>query len=397
MKLKNKYFNKRANSGSLIFKKPYRLWVHMIIYIILSVLLLVALFVTVKSYKKYQQIIMESTASLTPQQLIEMLPLETTKMTMSQTLTDEQLSQLFFDKLQYNLLPLEEDVTLEAYYYDVKEEISYMNFTDGNQNYSLIAHTELDEINNKIELSFSKFEFGKYKIGLLGSYYRYKFGINDRIEMNFNDPGQLVYIDQVVIDDQQVICNYTYNMPVIMEHFESYKNYIDPNKVEIYTKGNVKVGDFVSMIKEVHGFSEEGIKTWVTLLRSDKQVLEKCALTLKEQGIRDICADFQIFYNNTLQPESLIEKSQNELDYALMQYHNNFSKMVLNYLYKYSDYEYMDDELLVGGMAIDAQNILSANGKGVLYGVELIINDEGISASYHIDGVESQKMILRKE
>lgn len=379
------------------FKKPYRLWVHLIIYIVISVMLLVGLFLTFKSYEKHQQIIMEATPSLTSQQLIETLPLETRETTISQSLTGEQLSQLFFNKLQDDLLPLGEDVSLEAYYYDIEEAISYMNFTDGDRVYSFIAHTELDETNDKIQLSFSKFKFGKYKISLLGSYYRYKFAINKKVEMDFNDAEQVIYINGMTINDNQVICNYTYNMPVISKHFESYKNYLDPNKVAIYTKDDARVEDFVSMIKGIPGFSEDGIKRWITLLRSDRQVLEKCALTLKDQGIRDICAHFQMFYNNTLQPENLIEVSQNELNYALMQYHNSFSKMVLNYLYDYKDYMYVGEELLVGGVAIDAQNILSANGKDALYGVELITNDEGISANYHIDGEETQKLILRKE
>lgn len=360
-------------------------------------MLLASIFLTFKSYKTYQQIIMEPTNLLTSQQLIEILPLETTEMTISQSLTDEQLSQLFFNKLKDNLLSFSEEVTLEAYYYDTKEEISYMNFTKGDQIYSFIAHTELEEINDKIQLSFSQFKFGKYKIGLLGSYYRYKFAINNQVEMDFNDTEQLIYIDQITIDHQGIRCNYTYNMPLIMQYFESYKNHLDPNKVAIYTKNDVRVEDFVNIVKEVPGFSQEAIKTWVTLLRTDRQALEKCVLTLKDQGIREMCAHFQVFYNNTLQAENLIEVSRNELDYALIQYHNRFSKIVLNYLYDYKDYAYMGEELLVNGVAIDAQNILSLNGEDVLYGAELISNNEGISAKYHIDGVEIQKLILRKE
>lgn len=384
--------------GKGIFKKPYRAWVHFMTYALLIIMVFAGCFATVISYMRFQQIIMEPTEAVTTQELITKLPLEIKETAISQSMTDKELSELFFSKLQLDLLPLYQDVTLEAYYYDTKEEISYINLTDGDKLYSLVAHTELEEVDDKIELSFSNFKIGKYKIRTLGAYYSYKFDINKTLELDFNDSQQLIYINQIKIDDDhQVVCNYTYNMPSIVSNFKSYKNQLDPNKLAIYAKDNAKVEEFTKMMNNTTNMSEESIRTWFSTFCFDKQVLEECALTLKDEGIREICHHFQLFYKDPLQAEELVEASQGELDYALNQYHSSFSKMLLKYLYKHKDYRYEGQQLLLASGPIDAKNILNENGEEHLYDVELISNDEGISASYHADGIDRQKLILRKE
>ncbi|HHX62754.1 MAG TPA: hypothetical protein GX707_18875 [Epulopiscium sp.] len=381
------------------FKIKHRLWIHIMCYLVLIVGLVVGCFLTIKSYVKYQPIVMEPTIPLTTQDLIEIIPIEATEESILQHITEDELSRLFFNKLKDYNPPMGKDVTLQSYYYDTQESISYFNFIDQNEKlYSFVAQTELNAKDEKLILSLSNFKLGKYKIGPLGQFYGKKLDIADTIEMDFNDLDKMIYISSIDVKDRnQIVCHYTYNVPLTKQNFQDYKEQLDYNKVAIYAKEDAQIKAFAEVLENIDGYVDEGILKWMSVLQSDRQVMENCALILKDNGVRKMCSDFQVLHNNTLQPERIIEVSQNELNYALMQYHKDFSRILLNYLYRNKGYSYNNGQLMVNGSLLEAGKVLSEKGKESLYGVEILSDTDGISAYYHTGDEGVQKLILRKE
>lgn len=382
-----------------LLKRPQRIWVHTIIYALLTSTLIVGCFLTLRNYVKYQPIILETTVPLTTEELTQTIPVQVSKTSVKQYVTEDELSRLFFTKLKDYNPPIGKDLNLKAYYYDVRDQISYFNFTgEDDKLYSFTAKTKLEAEDDQIVLSLSDFKLGKYKIALLGKYYSKKLDITDSIKMDFDDLGSMVYIGEIDTDNpNEIILSYLYNTSLIKENFQAYKGEIDSHKVDIYTREEPKSKEFLEMLNNIDGYGDEGIIKWMSELQSDRQALENSALILKDSGVKRMCNDFQLLHNNTLQPERLIEVSQNELNYALMQYHREFSRILLNYLYKYQGYSYNNGQLMVNGSLVDAGTILSEKGKETLYDVEIINDVEGISAYYNTGSEEIQKLILKKE
>ena len=381
------------------FTKPRRLWVHIIIYTVLIFAIIAGCVLTLLSYEKFQPIVMEATTPLTTQELVDGASIETANGSIVQHITEEDLSRLLFAKLADYNPPIGQNVTLESYYYDTKEGISYFNFIDsGDKLYSFVATTDLQQEGSKLVLSLKDFKLGKYKLGPLGKFYSRKLDITDRIEIDFNDSNKMIYINDIDIEDRNsIICNYTYDIQIIKQRFQKYKDQIDNHKRSIYTKDDETIREFAQMLDNLDTYGEDGIGKWMSKLQSDRHVVENCALILKDSGVREMCGDFQILHNNTLQPERLIEVSQNELNYALMQYHRDFSRILLNYLYINRGYNYSNGQLVLNGSLLDAGRILSEKGKESLYNVELISDEEGLSAYYHTGDEGIKKLILRKE
>ncbi|NLI90526.1 MAG: hypothetical protein GX366_09035 [Epulopiscium sp.] len=372
------------------FKKPYKAWVHITIYLVLFLGFLIASIVAAISYRQTQPIIMEETIPITSEDLLALSNMEITESNIYQYISQEDFSGLVFNHLK--------DHNFDSYYYDALENLSYFNIVDDEgRTYSFVANTDFKQDDNKVKILFSRFKLGKHKIGLLANIYSKKLNLTKEIEMDLNN-NNIVYINRIELDDyNRIVCSYSYNLPLIREKFGGYKDQVDSRKMNIYKKEEPKVEEFTQMLDNLEGYSEEGLIKWVSNFQTDRQLLESCALILKDDGIRQICNDFQALHNNTLQADRLIELSQNELDYALMQYHREFSRLLLNYLYQNKAYSYQGGQLMVNGSPINAETILSEKGKQPQYDVEIISDEEGISAYYHSGNEIIQKLILRKE
>lgn len=381
-----------------IFSKEYIFWKRILIYGIAVAILGISILFCTSNYIKYQKISLDKISAVSLQEFIDDNAIIIKDQKLKMSFTGFNFNQLLKSGIENTKIPSLKSNKIVDCQYDNKLHLVYLNVADNKGRiYSFVCSASLGASNKNLVLNLSNYKLEKLKSGILGIYYKYLLGVPNELKISLPNNHNMIFIESIkAVSDDNIEVSYDYDYDELAKRFNVYKKQVDEAKLELYVKNAGVPAEIINVFtaKEVNN---DQLAKCTKVLEQNSNALEKCTLLLNEQGIRDICTDLKKFYAKNINVDKVIEKSEGELDKNLRKYHNDFSTMLLKYLYIHKDYTVNNQGIYINGMMLTPEIILSENNYSKLCDIDIISDAQGISAVYKLGDKSITKVILRKE
>lgn len=382
-------------------KPKFTLGGRLAIYLFLFLLVIVSFLLLTFTYILSCPILFTDPAPLTKQTLLDEYPRTHQDGKLTFDLSNEDFNCLVKGYLSAGNLPEYNRFTTVSnavfIFGEGGSEKLYINLADKSaKQFSFTADSALSVRDGKIHVGLSNLRMGSYQLPVLGDVFWRLLNMPQGAFVLDMDAAAPLYVLESITkgENGHVLLTYVYDDTKLQDAVNTVLQGSDDKKISFHeAKGDIHP-DLIRLARQKTATAAEA-EQLVRLFEENSKNFEQLSYLLTPNGVRALDNIFGSSYYKYISVESLIKKSDDELNSDLNEYHKKFSKAVLQYLYENKDYTIQGDALYQGNRKITAQTILeAAKMDSDLYQIELKADNHCIYATYTLGDFLQNKAIL---